>query len=122
MFPVELRTQRLYLREFSEADLPRVMEVEQAQGDIFAYQGTATDEAGVRDWWRWIADGQKADPRTDYRFGVEFDDVLIGIARVCIDWPRERKGSVGYAFERSQWGAGIGTEAATAVTEFGFRS
>jgi len=121
MFPTEMTSARLHLREFDERDLGTVMAIEQQQGEVFAYRDSASTEEGVSRWWRWIFDGQRADPRTDYRFAAELDNQLIGIARVCIDWAPTRKGSIGYAFAKAHWGKGIGTEAARLVTDFGFK-
>jgi RimJ/RimL family protein N-acetyltransferase len=46
--------------------------------------------------------------------------ILIGTARVHVDVPDDRQGSVGYALWHEHWGRGLATEAAAAMLDLGF--
>jgi [ribosomal protein S5]-alanine N-acetyltransferase len=51
-----------------------------------------------------------------YHFAVELEGRMIGVAD--IDEIREHDGSLGYWFDRSEWGQGYAYEAACAVVRF----
>ncbi len=71
-----------------------------------------------RNLGRWFADHPREWKAGEaYRFAVELDGRMIGVAD--IDEISEREGSVGYWFDRSAWGRGYAYEAARAIVSFG---
>jgi ribosomal-protein-alanine N-acetyltransferase len=66
---------------------------------------------------RWFADhAREWQAGQAYRFAIELQGSMIGVAD--IDEIREHEGSLGYWFERSEWGRGYAYEAAYAVVRF----
>jgi ribosomal-protein-alanine N-acetyltransferase len=122
MFPIEIETERLLIREFAPGDAAAIWHYTSAQDGIFFHEGSM---AGVADVGRWLVELLKLaqEPnRMHYRFAACLQETgdLIGTARVHIDDPDDRQGSVGYALWREQWGRGLATEAATAMLDLGF--
>jgi RimJ/RimL family protein N-acetyltransferase len=119
-FPVA--TERLVLREFTAADLD----------DIQAY---AEDPEVVRymEWGpntlkmtrevleRWLND-QRTWPRLAVNLAVELRASArpIGAVRLDVRDPANRSGDMGYSFNRSAWGQGLGSEAAAALVRVAF--
>jgi RimJ/RimL family protein N-acetyltransferase len=117
-----LRTERLLLREFTQADFD----------DVHAY---AIDPDVVRymDWGpnsleetqaaleRWFV-AQARWPRSDVNLAIQnlADRRVIGSIRLSVNDEATRTGDFGYSLASAYWRQGLGTEAARAMVAVGF--
>lgn len=122
MFPIELETARLVIREYTPDDVDAILRYSTEQPGIFFHESPVASRADVQRWLDELLRLAMETNRLRHQFAVDLREsgVLIGSARVHIDVPDDRQGSVGYAFGREHWGKGIATEAATAMLDFGF--
>jgi RimJ/RimL family protein N-acetyltransferase len=117
-----LRTERLLLRAFSQADFD----------DVHAY---AIDPDVVRymDWGPNSLEDTQAFldrsfaaqlrwPRSDVNLAVQHlaDDRVIGAIRLGVNDEAARTGDIGYSLSSTYWRQGLGTEAARAMVAAGF--
>ncbi len=119
---VELRTERLLLRQWLDADRepwaalnadPEVMEhfpatLDRAASDAFVAKASTTIAA--RGWGLWAVEA-----RDDGHFVG-----MVGICPVTFDVPFVPAVEVGWRLARAEWGHGYATEAATAAVDFAF--
>ena len=117
-----LTTENLLLRPFTEADVsaitaelndPEVVKTTHAMSYPFP-------EENVR---RWIGGmGASWEKGSSYVFAVTGRETGEMYGFIClVSEPRDRRAELGYAYGRSRWGRGIGTEACKAVIDFGFQ-
>ncbi len=119
---VELRTERLLLRQWRDADRepwaalnadPEVMEhfpatLDRAASDAFVAKASITIAA--RAWGLWAVES-----RADGHFVG-----MVGLCPVTFDAPFVPAVEVGWRLARAEWGHGYATEAATAAVDFAF--
>jgi len=117
-----LRTERLILREFREADMDDI----HAYGSDpevcrFMLWGPNTPEDS-RDFLDRTLAAQKTRPRDSFNIAVELADQgrLLGSVEVRLVDRSSRAGEIGYTFARPAWGQGFTTEAARAMLRHGF--
>jgi [ribosomal protein S5]-alanine N-acetyltransferase len=119
VFPVEIKGQRLTLREFRTDDLEASMAI---TGDPEVTRSLSFDTRTYEDQaGRLAADVERAhaDPRPDYYLAIANGaDTLIGFARIGLGG--HRSGELGYAVRREDWRKGYATEAASLMLWFGF--
>jgi RimJ/RimL family protein N-acetyltransferase len=122
MFPIRLRTERLTIREYTPDDIDLIHQYTAEQQGIFFHENPDLSRKDVEDWLDALLRLAKEPTRYRHQFAVELLETgtLIGSARVHIDVPDDRQGSVGYAYPRAYWGRGYGTESARAMLDFGF--
>jgi RimJ/RimL family protein N-acetyltransferase len=122
MFPIELRTERLRIREYTPDDIDLIHQYERDQQGIFFHENPGLTRKDVEEWLDELLRLAQEPIRYRHQFAVELLETgtLIGSARVHNDVPDDRQGSVGYAYPRAYWGRGYGTESATAMLDFGF--
>ena len=122
MFPIEIETDRLSIREFDPSDAALVWRYTSEQEGIFFEEGRAENQADVVRWIEEVLTLARQLERLRHQLAVHLrdGDELIGTARVHNDIPHDLQGSVGYALWRGYWGNGFATEAATAVLDLGF--
>lgn len=122
MFPIEIETERLLIREFAPRDVETVFQYTSQQQGIFFHENPAFVRDDVERWLNDLLRFAQEPTRHRHQFAVELREsgTLIGTARVHVDVPDDRQGSVGYAFWHEHWGRGLATEAATAMVDFGF--
>ena len=115
-FPI--RTERLLLREFRDADLADI----QAYAEIpevcrFMVWGpnTLQDSRAFLD--RALAQ-QGTWPRKHVGLAIERDGVVIGSIRM--DLQADADADIGYTFHQDHWGQGLATEASTALLNVAF--
>lgn len=115
-----LETQRLILREMTQADLPALRRILQDDETMVAYNG-AFDEAETQAW----LDRQLA-RYAQYGFGLwavvlKQTGEMIGQCGLTIQpWHGDEVLEVGYLFNRAFWHHGYATEAARGCMEYAF--
>ncbi|HZY46703.1 MAG TPA: GNAT family protein [Candidatus Bathyarchaeia archaeon] len=129
LFNVELKTQRLLLREFRENDLLRVHEY-WSDPQVFQYMvGGSVDQEQTRESIRKIIAARDTNPRLDFSLAVILHetDRLIGGSRLRLLDPNLNlvyqllgQAYVGFWLNQQYWGRGYGTEVARALLGFGF--
>ena len=120
---MQLRTERLLLREFVEGDWPAVQEYAcDPQVVRFMSWGPNTEDDTRAFVARALA-GQREEPRRAYEMAVTLldDGRLIGGCGLHLGNPANRSAMLGYCYARAFWGNGYATEAARALVDFGFR-
>lgn len=115
-----LETQRLILREMTQADLPALHRILQDDETMVAYNG-AFDEAETQAW----LDRQLA-RYAQYGFGLwavvlKQTGEMIGQCGLSMQpWHGDEVLEVGYLFNRAFWHHGYATEAARGCMEYAF--
>lgn len=119
---VEIRTERLRLREFRGDDWPAVLAYQSDPRYLRFYEWESRDEPAVRAFVGRQVASQSVRPRTQFQLVIELADRgrLIGNCGVRVDDPALRQGNIGYELNPDFWGQGYGTEAARAVLTHGF--
>lgn len=115
-----IKTERLLLRDFVEADLQAVyayasdMEVTR-----YMFYPPRT-EADTRNYIRRMIQSQSENPRLIWELAIirRSDGQLIGACDVTIE--RENEGDLGYILSREAWGQGYASEVASALVQAGF--
>jgi [ribosomal protein S5]-alanine N-acetyltransferase len=110
-----LRTDRLLLRPTRAADAGRAFAI-QSDWEVARMLSMARFPPDRREIGQWFAGHSGEWAGEAYRFAVEHEGAMIGVADV--DEIGERQGSLGYWFDRSIWGRGYASEAADAVVRF----
>ncbi|MCA9876189.1 MAG: GNAT family N-acetyltransferase [Thermomicrobiales bacterium] len=120
---VELRTDRLLLREFREEDWPALHAVESLP-EVARYQhfDPRTPEES-RAYVLGASESVQETPRTTYDLAVALpgDDRVIGRCGLGITDEAQREAVLWYTLHPDAWGHGFTTEAARAVVDFAFR-
>ena len=117
---MELRTDRLRLREFVSDDWKAV---HQYQSDLryqVYYEQLEWSETSVRQFVEKFVDQQASKPRTRFQLAVEVDGQLIGNCGLRLDERSTRQGNIGFELSPDEWGKGYATEAAARTLKFGF--
>ena len=124
-----LKSQRLSLREFVEADW-RSVHSYASDSEVFRYvEGGPFNEQQSRDSVQRAIASQRENPRLDFRLAVtlKMDGNLIGDCRIRILdtnlHPVYRllgQGYIGFYLNRKFWGQGYASEAAQSLLAFGF--
>jgi len=116
-----LRTERLLLREFTQADFDDV-HAYAIDPDVVRYMdwgpNTLEDTQAALDRW-FIA--QARWPRPDVNLAIQHlaDECVIGSIRLSVNDEATRTGDFGYSLASSYWRQGLGTEAARAMVAVG---
>ncbi len=122
LFPVELETERLVLREFRKDDWKVVHEYA-VDPEVVRYMPWGpNDERDTKDFIARALASQLEDPRTKFEFAITVaaTDRLIGGTGIRISRPESLGADMGYCLRRDVWSDGYATEAARAVVAFGF--
>ena len=115
-----LETERLYLREMTESDLPALRRILQDPLVMYAYEHAFSD-AEVSDW----LDKQKRRYAED-GFGLwavilKATCEMIGQCGLTLqNYNEDQVLEVGYLFQKAYWHKGYATEAAMACKEYAF--
>lgn len=120
---VELRTERLVLREFREEDWPALHAVESLP-EVARYQhfeARTPDES--RDYVLGAIESAREHPRHTFDLAIVLPgkDRVIGRCGLAITDPDQREAVLWYTLHPDAWGQGFTTEAARAVVDFAFR-
>ena len=119
---MEIKTERLLLRELEETDAAVCNEYER-DAEVVRYQS-----AGIRslqESLEYIQRSRKAidaSPRLTFDLAVVLrsEDRLIGRAGIHVNDPESREGRIWYVLHPAQWGKGYIVEAMTALVDHGF--
>lgn len=119
--PVEIRTDRLLLRDFTTADLDGVYGIvgDDAVTSWLSFNTRCRDEAQTM--LTGILERQQAQPRSEYYLAITPADTppdVIGFIRLGLGGVQAA--DLGYALLPSHWGQGLAYEAATAMIDFAF--
>ena len=116
-----LETERLYLRELTQADFVPLCGIMQDEEVMYAYEGAFSD-AEVREWLdRQLSRYKK------WGFGLwavilKESGELIGQCGLTMQpWKGEELLEIGYLFQRAYWHRGYASEAAAACKEYAFQ-
>ena len=117
-----LETERLSLREMTQADYPSLCRILQDEQVMYAYEGAFSD-AEIQEWLdRQISRYQK------WQFGLwavilKETGELIGQCGLTMQpWKDQEVLEIGYLFERKHWHQGYATEAARACKQYAFET
>ena len=119
---MQIRTERLLLREYAETDWPAVLEYQRDPRYLrfYAWNDRTADE--VQAFVQAFVDAQREHPRRRFAFAVtlQANGQLIGNCNIRKDRPEDRVAEMGYEIAPHHWGNGYATEAARAIVELGF--
>lgn len=113
-------TDRLYLREMTQADYPSLCKILQDAEVMYAYEHAFSDEE-AQDWL-----DRQIKRYADYGFGlwaviVKESDEMIGQCGITMQEYNGRQVSeVGYLFQKAYWKKGYAAEAAIACKNYAF--
>ena len=116
-----LRTERLLIRPFSHAELPRIESFWNTPNYLETYPPAMWTEEFGRTILRQFADAAEEWPMRKNRWGIEIDGAIQGTIR--LDWDgeaRSPRGTIGYGIAERHWGKGFATEAVREVLRYGF--
>lgn len=115
-----LETERLYLREMSQADFNSLCSILQDEETMYAYEGAFSDSE-VQEWLdRQLSRYQK------WHFGLwavilkETDEMIGQCGLTMQPWKDTEVLEIGYLFNRSYWHKGYATESARACKKYAF--
>ena len=117
-----LETERLSLREMTQADYPSLCRILQDEQVMYAYEGAFSD-AEVQEWLdRQISRYQER------QFGLwavilkETGELIGQCGLTMQSWKDQEVLEIGYLFQRAYWHQGYATEAARACREYAFEA
>ena len=117
-----IETERLYLREMTEADYPDLCEMIQDEETMYAYNGAMSDRES-REWLeRQLARYER------YGFGfwavcLKETDEMVGQCGLTMQpWQDTEVLEIGYLLKKKYWHRGYATEAAVACKKYAFEN
>ena len=118
---MEIRTERLLLREVREDDFEAFYAIE-SHPEVMRYERDAMTEEAAREKLRGQIGEAQIEPRKKYYFAVTIppDDTLRGIVAVRINWEQVREWEVGWTIAPQCWGQGYASEAGKALIAMAF--
>jgi RimJ/RimL family protein N-acetyltransferase len=121
---IPISTQRLRLREYTEADFEGVHAYSQDLETVrFMTWGPNTPE-DTQKFIQLAISQQAVKPRVNFHFVIALQetDQIIGGCGIHIQRPEHRGAEIGYCFNRVFWGQGYATETMEALLKFGFEA
>jgi len=117
-----LETNRLLIREFTEADSEEVFAYQSDPLYLRYYHSTQCTESEVHQFVQQFIVQQAEQPRTKFQLAIilKQENQLIGNCGIRINNFLLREANIGYEIASSHWGQGYATEAAHAILKFGF--
>lgn len=123
LFPFELSTERLRLRDYVPADAVAV-QLFAGDPEVVAHLPFGPNELiDTEAFIRRAMASARATPRRSYEVALtdRTTGELVGGIRLGVQSEIHREASLGYILRRDRWGRGLMTEAPSALAEFGFR-
>jgi [ribosomal protein S5]-alanine N-acetyltransferase len=119
---MELKTERLFLREFVEDDWEAVLAYQSDPRYQEYYPLTERKPEEVKQFVHKQVANQAEQPRTKFQVVIELkaERRLIGNCGIRKDSPEAIQADIGYELDPQYWGQGYASEAAHAVLEYGF--
>jgi RimJ/RimL family protein N-acetyltransferase len=119
---MELYTPRLRLRDFVEADLSALREMD-LKADMHTFERELPGADDTRQALTTYLNEAMEVPRTTYRMAITIrpEDTVRGIVKLARQWEAIREWEVGWAVHPDEWGKGYATEAARYVLDWGFK-
>lgn len=119
---MELRTDRLLLREFVEADWRAVLAYQSDPRYLRYYEWEERTAEDARAFVRRCIGYQQESPRRKFQLAITLPESgqLIGSCGIRVRDPEARRADIGYELDPNDWGRGYATEAARAMLAFGF--
>lgn len=120
--PMILETERLTLREMTQADFPALCKILQNNDVMYAYEGAFTDEEAQL----WL--DNQLHQYSEYGFGLwavvlKQNGEMIGQCGITMqDYNGKQVTEVGYLFMKDLWHMGYATEAAIACKNYAFET
>jgi [ribosomal protein S5]-alanine N-acetyltransferase len=118
---MELRTERLVLREFLPSDAAQLAAYQSDPRYLEHYDHSAaiTDAHALVELFRqWAEDS----PRTKYQLAIVLDGRVIGTCGVRRAAAGDDEAELGCELDPEYWNAGYAREAAQAMLDYGFRT
>jgi len=119
---VEIKTERLKLREFVLDDWPAVLAYQQDQRYLEFYPFVTRTESDAKEFVQWFLDEQAESPRRRFQLAVTLEETgeLIGDAGIRRKPENDWEADIGYEIAPEHWRNGYATEAAAALINHGF--
>jgi RimJ/RimL family protein N-acetyltransferase len=115
-----LKTPRLLLRDFVEADWKAVHDYASDAEVVRDMIWGPNTEAQTREFIGITLEQQRRRPREQYGLAIEFEATLVGACRLEVQDGGKKEADLGYVLNRAYWKRGIATEAARGLLKFGF--
>ena len=119
---MELRTERLLLREFTLDEWPVVLAYQSDPLYLRYNIWTERIAEDVRTFVQSFIEAQEQTPRTKYQLAIILPQTgqLIGIGSIRMAQAQATTGDIGYELASPYWGKGYATEVAKTLLKFGF--
>lgn len=119
---MQLETERLLLREFTEPDWEAITAYQNDPRYLRYYHWTERTAEDVQAFVKMFLDQQNERPRRKYQFAVVVKErgQIIGNCGIRVNDPELREANIGYELAPQHWGSGYATEAAMEILRFGF--
>ncbi len=119
---MQLETERLTLREFTQSDWTAVLAYQNDPRYLRYYHWTERTAEDVQAFVQMFLNYQDERPRRVYQFAVvnKNQGQIIGNCGIRVNDPDLREANIGYELDPSYWGKGYATEAAAEILRFGF--
>lgn len=123
MGAIEIRGQRVVLRDFASGDAPSVLEYH-LDPEVMRFLPPDVSQNRTLDaivaLLRETSEEAKRIPRRNYDLAVTVDGNVVGAARLHQMSADRGDGEIGYILRRDVWGNGLGTEIARLLLAYGF--
>jgi len=119
---MELRTERLILREFAPEDWRTLYAYQNDPRFLEFYEWEHRTEHDAKGFVQMLIDWQNESPRTKFQFAIVLPETkrLIGNVGIRKRDVKTYQADMGYEMDPREWGNGYATEGAAAILNFGF--
>jgi RimJ/RimL family protein N-acetyltransferase len=117
---MEIRTERLVLRDFVPDDSDAYFAVQNDPRWLRYYEWTERSRADASELFERFIGWQREDPRIKFQLAVTLDGRVIGSCGARMDEPGADEAELGYEIHPDLWRNGYATEAGRAMVRFAF--
>jgi RimJ/RimL family protein N-acetyltransferase len=119
---MELKTNRLKLREFISGDLTALREMD-SKPEMHKFERDVPSEADTQNNLNEYIRNQLEIPRTNFKLAITIppQDSVKGLIKLSRQWDAIREWEVGWAIHPDEWGRGYAAEAAKEIMDWGFK-